>query len=149
MLSVAKISTFCKPSGMKNRIDEIRKQRKLTLEKLAEKCGTSLNQIYKLIRGERRLTLDWLNRIAKALNCSVADLISDTALIDKKDGEIDPVRLKKAQDAIEKIIREKSLKLTRQQVTELLTQVYNETLKLEERGENISPQSVANLLTKK
>lgn len=50
-----------------NRIRELRKQRGWSASQLAEAVGTSYQQIYRLEHGERRLTLDWMQRLARAL----------------------------------------------------------------------------------
>ena len=63
---------------MKNRIRELRKSKGLTLEQLADSVGTISAQIQKLEVADRRLTQDWMNRIATALNCRPEDLISDS-----------------------------------------------------------------------
>lgn len=47
---------------------------------LAEKVGTSQPQITRLERGERRLTVDWMQRIAKALECKPFDLVATATL---------------------------------------------------------------------
>jgi phage repressor protein C with HTH and peptisase S24 domain len=60
---------------MENRIKELRRARGLTLQKLAEKAGTTNQQISRLERGERRLTTDWMERLAGALGCSPVSLI--------------------------------------------------------------------------
>lgn len=60
---------------MKNRIREYRKIRGLTLNQLAELVGTTNQQISHLEKGRRRLTLDWMERIAIALDCHPSDLI--------------------------------------------------------------------------
>lgn len=66
---------------MENRIKEWRRARGLTLKQLAERIGTSNQQISHLENGRRRLTLDWIERIAIALECHPADLIGgDTQL---------------------------------------------------------------------
>jgi transcriptional regulator with XRE-family HTH domain len=62
--------------------ENIRKRREsagLTRPQLAERVGTSVSQIVKLERGERRLTVDWMNRIGKALGVSPASLMDGTA----------------------------------------------------------------------
>lgn len=66
---------------MENRIREFRKNRGLTLEQLAEKVGTTFAQIQKLEKGERRLTHEWMQRIAKALGCQPQDLIAENTNI--------------------------------------------------------------------
>ena len=63
-----------------NRIREWRHRRGLSVEELARRSRTTPSQISKLERGERRLTLDWMTRLAKALACRREDLLpSDLA----------------------------------------------------------------------
>jgi transcriptional regulator with XRE-family HTH domain len=47
----------------------------LSLQQLADRVGTSKGQIDKLEKGQRRLTIDWLNRLAQALECHPVDLL--------------------------------------------------------------------------
>ena len=47
----------------------------LTLEALASLTGTSAAQISKLEKGERRLTVDWMARLAPALGVEIQDLL--------------------------------------------------------------------------
>lgn len=61
---------------MNNRILEIRKQRQLTLAQLAEKTDSTAQQIGRLEKGERRLTTQWMQKIAKALDVLPEDLMS-------------------------------------------------------------------------
>jgi transcriptional regulator with XRE-family HTH domain len=60
---------------LENRIRELRTARGLTLKRLAELVGTSNQQISHLEKGRRRLTLDWMERIAGALECHPSDLL--------------------------------------------------------------------------
>jgi phage repressor protein C with HTH and peptisase S24 domain len=60
---------------MENRIKELRRARGLTLQSLAERADTTNQQISRLERGERRLTTDWMERLAGALGCNPAALI--------------------------------------------------------------------------
>lgn len=60
---------------MKNRLREFRKARGLTLEQVAEAVGTSHQQVQRLETGARRLTLEWLTRLAAAMEYEPADLI--------------------------------------------------------------------------
>lgn len=64
---------------MPNRIRELREARGLTLERAADTIGTSVQQLSRLERAERRLTDDWMRRIAPALGVRPSDLLSDTA----------------------------------------------------------------------
>ena len=67
-------------SGMKNRIKELReaKDPPWSQERLAEEAGTSQPQIQRLETSGRRLTLEWMIRLAKAMDCLPTDLISET-----------------------------------------------------------------------
>lgn len=65
--------------GMGNRIRELRKAIGLTQEEVAETVGTSPQQIARLERSQRRLSEDWMRRIAPALGVSLAALLSDEA----------------------------------------------------------------------
>ncbi len=60
-----------------NRIREWRQNKGWSLQQLAEAAETSRAQVDKLERGERRLTLDWMVRLAKPLDCLPADLLPD------------------------------------------------------------------------
>lgn len=60
---------------MKNAIRKFREKAGLTRPELAEKIGTSVSQLVKLERGERRITIDWMERIAPALGIAVTDLL--------------------------------------------------------------------------
>ncbi|MCP4539688.1 MAG: helix-turn-helix domain-containing protein [Chloroflexi bacterium] len=61
-----------------NRIREIRKQRDLTLEQVADLASTSHQQIQRLESGERRLTVEWMERVASALRCNPAELLTSS-----------------------------------------------------------------------
>jgi transcriptional regulator with XRE-family HTH domain len=58
-----------------NRIREIRKSKGLTIEELAEETGLSVSYTGRLEKGERRLSVDLLDRFAKALDVSAQDLL--------------------------------------------------------------------------
>ncbi|MDD3289081.1 MAG: LexA family transcriptional regulator [Alphaproteobacteria bacterium] len=58
-----------------NRIRELRRQRNMTLQQLAESIGTSKSQIDKLEKGARRLTVEWMVRLSKPLCCNPGDLM--------------------------------------------------------------------------
>lgn len=67
--------------GLPNRIRQWREERGFTLEKLAEMVGTTNQQISRLERGERKLTTEWLERIAPHLRCKPSDLLRDTGSV--------------------------------------------------------------------
>ncbi len=60
---------------MTNRIRDLRTQRDLSQEGLADLVGTTKAQISKLEKGQRRLTDDWMRRLAPALGVAPADLM--------------------------------------------------------------------------
>ncbi len=66
---------------MKNNIKKIRESRGYSQEQLADRIGTTFQKISKLERGERKLSLQWMMDISKALGCSISDLISEPALV--------------------------------------------------------------------
>lgn len=59
------------------KIKQIRNSKKISREKLAPKMNTTGHTIYRLERGEMQITEDWLERFAKALDCSILELIDD------------------------------------------------------------------------
>jgi transcriptional regulator with XRE-family HTH domain len=64
---------------MANRIKELREKSGLTQDQVAEVAGTTFQQIARLETGKRRLTDDWMRRIAPALDVSPAALLTDEA----------------------------------------------------------------------
>jgi repressor LexA len=66
-----------KDSGSKypNRLREIRLRRGMTLQQIADLCNTAFQEISKLERGERRLTADWMDRLARALRVDRDELL--------------------------------------------------------------------------
>lgn len=64
---------------MRNRIRDIRRARGLTLAEVAERCSppTTAQTVGRLETGMRTLSLDWMNRIAAALEVEPRILLSD------------------------------------------------------------------------
>ena len=60
---------------MQNRISILRRQKGVSLTALAKAAGTTKAQIQKLERGDRRLSLDWMDRIAQAMNVKISELL--------------------------------------------------------------------------
>lgn len=75
-----------------NRIRELRELAGLTQDQLADRMGTQSQQIGKHERGERRLTIQWMQRYAAALGIAPADLISVPAM-DEIKNEIEPATI--------------------------------------------------------
>ncbi len=63
---------------MINSIRSVRKAKGLTLEDVAQRCSppTTAQTIGRLETGTRTLSIDWLNRIADALEVSSSDLVT-------------------------------------------------------------------------
>lgn len=60
-----------------NKIRMIRRSRGMTQKQLAEAIGTSMPQINRLEWGNRKLTVEWLNKIANALKCHPSELFTE------------------------------------------------------------------------
>ena len=60
---------------MPNRLREVREAQNVSQTELAERMGTSRGQIIKLETGERRLSLDWIEKAAAALNVRMSEII--------------------------------------------------------------------------
>jgi transcriptional regulator with XRE-family HTH domain len=65
---------------VQNRIREFRERKGLSRAKLGDLVKTSLGQIQKLELGERKLTQEWMVRLAAHLDCSPVDLLPIDAI---------------------------------------------------------------------
>jgi transcriptional regulator with XRE-family HTH domain len=74
---------------MANRIRDMRLRAGLSQAELAEIVGTTQAQIARLETGERRLTLDWMQRIARALSLQPSALLPTAALADVDAKEVE------------------------------------------------------------
>lgn len=59
-------------------IMSMRERRGITQTQLAEATGLSQSGLSRIERGRRELTLSNMRRIAKALNCTVGELLGET-----------------------------------------------------------------------
>ena len=75
-----------------NRIRELREAAGLSVKELAEQTDTSQQQIRRLESSLRRLTMDWMRRIAEALQCDPAELIANTISAATED-DVEPAQL--------------------------------------------------------
>ncbi len=62
---------------MANKIRAIREELGFTQGQVADAAGTTIQQLSRLERGDRRLTDEWMRRIAKALGVPAQALLSD------------------------------------------------------------------------
>lgn len=60
---------------MQNRIKTLRQAKGWPMQRLADEVGTNKSQISKLEKGERRLSQQWMERLAAVLGCTPADLL--------------------------------------------------------------------------
>lgn len=60
---------------MQTRIAFLRQKKGLSLGDLARAAGTTKAQIQKLERGDRRLSLEWMERLARAMDTKISDLL--------------------------------------------------------------------------
>lgn len=79
-----------------NRLKELREARGLSLAALAALVGTSNQQISHLELGKRQLTVEWLERIALALECHPWAIVSESAPCDAREDRL--VRAFRAMD---------------------------------------------------
>ena len=56
---------------------QLREQRNLSQTALADMIGTTLNMYGKLERGQRRMNMDWLTRLASSLDVRVEDIVAE------------------------------------------------------------------------
>lgn len=77
-------------SNTPNRIRELRERAGLSQEKLAERLNTSQPQVLRLETGQRRLTIDWAKRIARAVGVDWRELDSPAPAPDARHPETPP-----------------------------------------------------------
>lgn len=82
---------MARPAPM-NRIKELREAAGMSLEDLAAVLGTSRQHVARHERGERRLTIQWINRYAVALEVAPADIMAAPELADVE-SEIEPATI--------------------------------------------------------
>lgn len=61
---------------MHNTLRELRLKKGLTLKEAGALLNTTDTQVLKLEKGDRRITLDWLTRIAKAYGVQIAEILN-------------------------------------------------------------------------
>lgn len=126
---------------IKNRLKELRQKSGLTLDELALRAGTSQPQIFRLERGERDMSLEWIDRLAKALHCRPYELLPE---------EWQPENLPKTNDVslnyvgeiietVELWLKDNKKSLSPKNKAQLIKALYEETFDLpkNERSEKI------------
>jgi phage repressor protein C with HTH and peptisase S24 domain len=77
-MTITVTTTGFRPAMIKalpNRIRAFRERAGLSMQALAERAGTSAPQINKLEKGDRKLTVDWMIRLGRALGVDPKDLM--------------------------------------------------------------------------
>lgn len=60
-----------------NNLRKIREARELKLEQVAEGVGTSIQQVQRLEKGDRKLDAEWLVKFAKFYNLTPLEILAD------------------------------------------------------------------------
>lgn len=87
---------MARPPISTNRIRELRELAGLSMDELAERLGTSRQQVSKHEHGQRRLTIQWLQRYAMALGVTPADIMAAPDLADPR-SEVEPATIEGMQ----------------------------------------------------
>lgn len=80
-----------------NNLQKLRKARKVTQDFLAEQAGTTRNYYGKLERGERPLTMEYLERLANALEVEPFVVIAPDHLFPSSEELADMLRIEQQQ----------------------------------------------------
>jgi hypothetical protein len=75
-----------------NRIRERRKQLGWSSDRLAAALGTTGATVRRLEIGETKLTVEWMQRLAKIMECSTSDLIASAILAGASD-DVEPAEI--------------------------------------------------------
>lgn len=73
--------------GLMNRLRELREQKGLSQEKLAELIGVSHSTIQRLESGGMKMTDEYLAALSDALHCHPAEIITDVGAIARTERE--------------------------------------------------------------
>lgn len=123
------------------RLRDLRISKKLSQNQLASLVGTSNQQISFLENNERKLDLNWLERLCKALGVTVPDFFSSQPSSSATDaaGQLDKQAYTLAKSVLDDLIREESWELTFDEYADKLAEIYG--LILDMQKENEHPQS--------
>jgi transcriptional regulator with XRE-family HTH domain len=78
---------------MQNRIGILRRAKKMSQAELAAAAGTTRSQINRLEHGGRRLSLDWMTRIAHALDVNLSELLPNDGAASPASPEAEILRI--------------------------------------------------------
>ncbi len=97
---------------MSNRIRDLRKQNGLSQQELAQRIGTTGQQVGHLEAGRRKLTQNWMERLAQGLDCGPADLLGPAAVSEPTPRTIPPGEPTMRTATIERRTRETEIRVT-------------------------------------
>jgi imidazoleglycerol-phosphate dehydratase len=95
---------------MTNKIRDLRKQKALSQQDLAKRIGTTGQQVGHLEAGRRKLTQDWMERLAAGLDCGPADLLGAAAAVSPKSPPPSPGDVTMRTATIERRTKETSIR---------------------------------------
>lgn len=109
---------------MKNRIAEIRESLGISKSALARAANTVPGQIRMLERGDRRLTVQWMERIAKALDVSPGDLIYESGSEDSQ--ELDEEFVAQITEGVSRLYASRKSRLSTGDLGRLTARILND-----------------------
>lgn len=113
------------------KIDMFRKQRFLSWKELAEIMDTHHSYINQLKTGRRPMSVEWLERFAKALKCYMTDLLPSEF---QRPIEIDEAVFTKTVGMVLEELKDKNLKLPPELIAKLLLGNYMQNLEHERKN---------------
>ena len=96
-----------------NRLKEFREARGLSLAALAGLVGTTGQQISHLELGKRHLTVEWLEKLALALECHPWDIVGEGGPADAREQNLVAMFRGMSQADQDQLLAEASLRLRR------------------------------------
>lgn len=126
---------------IQNRARELRLRAGLTAEETAIRADTSSVQIYRLEKGEREMTFEWMSRLSQALNCKPYEILPHDwqPIVDQEVPESVIDYICDIQETVDEWLRQNKKELDWESKKLLVKSLYEETVKLpqEERKSNI------------
>ena len=128
-----------------NRVREWRRRKGLSVAELARLTSTTASQISKIERGQRRLTVEWLARLAPALGCRRQDLLPPEKETAESGGETPPVDrelLRRMMRLLERHLKEEKRELAAERMLDSAFVLHDFTLLRSAAGddEDVPPE---------
>ena len=121
-----------------NRIEHWRKKRKMSRAALASALNSGASTIEKLENGKRRLTVEWMKRIAPVLGCSPSDLLNESDGAHPQSLPLDASLLAQAIDEVERALAPLPPEAVQSFKSEMISKVY-ESLARKGGGQSPAP----------